>query len=146
MSMQRSASRVRSTYEFIKAHRTQYSVQAMCGVLAVAPSGYLRMASAADLEPRARGCPTASRHPGVVRRESRHLTVTRANKGLGDRHQCAAASGVGDERKGRLASRTRLAGAGCKPPQAAWVKSLGRERCGKGAIRHQVRTNEGEHP
>ena len=32
------------------------------------------------------------------------------------------------------------------PPQAAWVKSPGRERCGKGAGRHQVRTNEGEHP
>ena len=32
-----------------------------------------------------------------------------------------------------MASRTRLAGAGCKPPQAAWVKSPGRERCGKGA-------------
>ena len=40
MSTQRSHSRVRSTYEFIKAHRTQYSVQAMCRVLAVAPSGY----------------------------------------------------------------------------------------------------------
>src|SRR5438477_2502797 len=40
MSTQRSTSRVRSTYEFIKAHRTQYSVQAMCRVLAVAPSGY----------------------------------------------------------------------------------------------------------
>src|ERR1041385_7083711 len=40
MSTQRSPSRVRSTYEFIKAHRTQYSVQAMCRVLAVAVSGY----------------------------------------------------------------------------------------------------------
>ncbi len=29
----------------------------------------------------------------------------------------------------------RLAGAGRKPPQAAWVKSPGRERCGKGASR-----------
>jgi hypothetical protein len=45
----------------------------------------------------------------------------------------------------QTASRNRLAGAGCKPPQAAWVKSPGRERCGKGAGRHQVRTNEGEH-
>ena len=34
-----------------------------------------------------------------------------------------------------LASRDRLAGAGRKPPQAAWVKSPGRERCGKGAVK-----------
>ena len=32
--------RVRSAYEFIKAHRKQYSVQKMCRVLEVAPSGY----------------------------------------------------------------------------------------------------------
>ena len=32
--------RVRSAYEFIKAHRHQYSVQMMCRVLEVAPSGY----------------------------------------------------------------------------------------------------------
>src|SRR5260221_7003749 len=32
--------RVRSTYAFIKAHRDTYSVQAMCRVLVVAPSGY----------------------------------------------------------------------------------------------------------
>jgi putative transposase len=32
--------RVRSTYEFIKAHRNRYSVQMMCRVLEVAPSGY----------------------------------------------------------------------------------------------------------
>jgi hypothetical protein len=42
------------------------------------------------------------------------------------------------------ASRNRLAGADCKPPQAAGVKSPGRERCGKGALRHQVRIEEGE--
>jgi putative transposase len=40
ISTQKSASRVRGSYEFINAHRTQYSVQAMCRVLAVAPSGY----------------------------------------------------------------------------------------------------------
>jgi hypothetical protein len=34
----------------------------------------------------------------------------------------------------KLASRNRLTGVGCKPPQAAWVKSPGRERCGKGAV------------
>ena len=64
---------------------------------------------------------------------------------LGQRYQCAAVSSRGDERRNELTSRARLAGAGCKPPQAAWVKSPGRERCGKGAKRHQVRTNEGEH-
>src|SRR3990172_995132 len=40
MSTQTRVERVRSTYEFIKAHRTQYSVQAMCRMLGVAPSGY----------------------------------------------------------------------------------------------------------
>ncbi len=35
-----SAGRVRSTYEFIKANRDTFSVQAMCRVLGVAPSGY----------------------------------------------------------------------------------------------------------
>jgi hypothetical protein len=34
--------------------------------------------------------------------------------------------------EGVLAHRSRLAEAGCKPPQAAGVKSSGRERCGKG--------------
>ena len=32
--------RVRSAYKFIKAHRDRYSVQMMCRVLEVAPSGY----------------------------------------------------------------------------------------------------------
>ena len=32
--------RVRAAYEFIKSHRDQYSVQTMCRVLEVAPSGY----------------------------------------------------------------------------------------------------------
>ena len=32
--------RVRATYESIKAHRDRYSVQALCRVLEVAPSGY----------------------------------------------------------------------------------------------------------
>lgn len=32
--------RTRLTYEFIKAHRKQFSVQAMCSELGVAPSGY----------------------------------------------------------------------------------------------------------
>jgi putative transposase len=40
MSTPLSAGKVRSTYEFIKAHRKQYSVQAMCRILGVAPSGY----------------------------------------------------------------------------------------------------------
>lgn len=40
MSTKRCAGRVRTTYEFIKAYRTQYSVQTMCRELGVAPSGY----------------------------------------------------------------------------------------------------------
>ena len=40
MSTRRSARRVRTTYEFIKAHRTKYGVQGLCRVLDVAPSGY----------------------------------------------------------------------------------------------------------
>ena len=40
MSTKLSAGRVRSTYELIKAHRHRYSVQAMCRILGVAPSGY----------------------------------------------------------------------------------------------------------
>ena len=40
MSTQPGAGRVRSAYEFIKAHRSRYSVQKMCRVLGVAPSGY----------------------------------------------------------------------------------------------------------
>ena len=40
MSTKPSTGRVRSAYEFIKAHRDRYSVQTMCRVLDVAPSGY----------------------------------------------------------------------------------------------------------
>ena len=40
MSTKMSAGRVRSTYEFIKANRDVHSVQAMCRILGVAPSGY----------------------------------------------------------------------------------------------------------
>ena len=40
MSTTLSTGRVRATYAFIKAHRKQFSVQAMCRVLGVAPSGY----------------------------------------------------------------------------------------------------------
>jgi putative transposase len=40
MSTKLSAGRVRSTYEFIKTHKSQYSVEAMCRILGVAPSGY----------------------------------------------------------------------------------------------------------
>ena len=32
--------RTRLTYEFIKAHSKQFTVQAMCSELGVAPSGY----------------------------------------------------------------------------------------------------------
>ncbi len=40
MSIQLSAGRVRTTYDFIKGHRRTCSVQALCRVLDVAPSGY----------------------------------------------------------------------------------------------------------
>jgi putative transposase len=40
MSTRISTGRVRATYEFIKSHRTTFSVQAPCRVLDVAPSGY----------------------------------------------------------------------------------------------------------
>ena len=40
MSTRMSSGRVRATYKFIKAHRDQSSVEAMCRVLEVAPSGY----------------------------------------------------------------------------------------------------------
>ena len=40
MSTKLSAGRVRSTYAFIKAQHKQYSVQALCRILGVAPSGY----------------------------------------------------------------------------------------------------------
>ena len=40
MSTKPRTGRVRSSYAFIKAHRDRYSVQTMCRVLGVAPSGY----------------------------------------------------------------------------------------------------------
>src|SRR5262252_1597863 len=40
MSTKTSAGRVRQIYEFIDLHKAEYSVQAMCRVLDVAPSGY----------------------------------------------------------------------------------------------------------
>jgi len=40
MSTKLSAGRVRSTYEFIKANRDEFSVQVMCRPLGVSPSGW----------------------------------------------------------------------------------------------------------
>ena len=40
MSTKATARRVRTKYEFIKAHRHKHSVQVMCRLLGVAPSGY----------------------------------------------------------------------------------------------------------
>jgi hypothetical protein len=40
MSTRFSTGRVRPTYEFIRVHRNEYSVQALCRILDVAPSGY----------------------------------------------------------------------------------------------------------
>jgi putative transposase len=42
MSTRLSAGRVRAIYEFIKSPRDRYSVQTMCRVLDVAPSGYYK--------------------------------------------------------------------------------------------------------
>jgi len=42
MSIQSSVRRVRSVYQFIKAHQSQYHVRVMCRVLGVAPSGYYK--------------------------------------------------------------------------------------------------------
>jgi putative transposase len=40
MSTKPNTGRVRATYAFIKVHRAHFSVQTMCRVLGVAPSGY----------------------------------------------------------------------------------------------------------
>ena len=42
MSTKQHSGRVRSVYEFIKAHRDEYGVQTMCRLLGVAPSGYYK--------------------------------------------------------------------------------------------------------
>lgn len=42
MSTKPSAGKVLATYEFIKAHRDEFSVQTMCRVLGVAPSSLRR--------------------------------------------------------------------------------------------------------
>ncbi len=42
MSTKPNAGRTRSVYEFIKAHRDEHSVQTVCRVLGVAPSGYYK--------------------------------------------------------------------------------------------------------
>ena len=65
--------RVRSAYEFIKANRDRYSVQAMCRVLEVAPSGYYDWLQ----QPVSNRAPEDARLlrliRALVRRESRHL-------------------------------------------------------------------------
>lgn len=40
MSTKTSTGRVRQVYKFTEQHRNEYSIQAMCVVLGVAPSGY----------------------------------------------------------------------------------------------------------
>ncbi len=42
MSTKVGPRRVRATYDFIKSHRHQYDVRAMCRILGVAPSGYYK--------------------------------------------------------------------------------------------------------
>ena len=51
----------------------KYSVQVMCRVLGVAPSGYYAWLEAAAVEARAGGCPAASPDPRVVHGEPGHL-------------------------------------------------------------------------
>ena len=45
MSTKQHSGRVRSVYEFIKAHRDEYGVQTMGRLLGVAPSGYYKCSS-----------------------------------------------------------------------------------------------------
>ena len=40
MPVKVSTGRVRQVYRFIEAHRNQFSIEAMCKILEVAPSGY----------------------------------------------------------------------------------------------------------
>ena len=65
MSTRLSTGRVRSAYEFIKAHREQYRVDAMCRILEVAPSGYYEW----------RACPVSKR----AREDARLLRLIRAS-------------------------------------------------------------------
>jgi hypothetical protein len=64
--------RVRSAYEFIKAHRDRYSVQMMCRVLEVAVSGYYDWVKQ-PISNHAQEDASAPPDPRVVHRESRHL-------------------------------------------------------------------------
>ena len=75
--------RVRSAYEFIKAHRERYSVQQMCRVLEVAPSGYYDWL----LQPISNRAQEDARllrliRSGVLHRESRDLRRTSGIPGL----------------------------------------------------------------
>jgi putative transposase len=69
MSTKPSTRRVRASYEFIKAHRDRYTVQAMCRILGVAPSGYYEWLLQPVSNRGARGRSAASPDSGVVRRE-----------------------------------------------------------------------------
>ena len=77
MSKSTPASRVRATYEFIKAQSTTHSVQTLCRVLNVAPSGYYawlkKPLSNRALEDARLVGPA---DPSVVRREPGHLRRT----------------------------------------------------------------------
>ena len=82
MSTQESAGRVRSTYAFIKAHRERYSVQSMCRVLGVAPSGYYEWIQQPISNRRQEDARLLRFNPGVVRRESGHLRCPSCVLGL----------------------------------------------------------------
>ena len=73
MSTKLSAGRVRSTYEFIKANRGHYGVQAMCRVLGVAPSGYYEWLTHPISNPPPEDARLLSLDPCFVHRESGQL-------------------------------------------------------------------------
>ena len=76
--------RVRSAYEFIKAHRDRYSVQTMCRVLEVAVSGYydwLKQPISNHAQEDARLLRLIERqHVDDVRRSDRRLRVERDHR------------------------------------------------------------------
>jgi hypothetical protein len=82
MSTRLSAGRVRSAYEFIKAHRDQYSVDAMCRILEVAPSGYYDWLKQPVSKRAQEDAQTPSPDPRLVRCEPGYLRCAARLSGL----------------------------------------------------------------
>jgi hypothetical protein len=89
----------------------------------------MRLMGLESLAPKPKTSSTAHEHP-VYPYLLREVKVGRVNQVWAADISVPQISNVGDE---GMAPRDRLAGADRKPPQAAWAKSPGRERCGKGA-------------